>query len=161
MTRPKIRRASFGDIPAIYRLIVESHQRSTYSERCQVDEKLAKATLFTSIQRNGMTTVGGTFVAVAEADGEIEGAIVAILQPLYLVLDAIEASDVFWYARPGAHALTAARLLRAMHKWVPEGAFIRQGNTAATGSEIVSGLLLERAGMRRVGGIYEKVKEPV
>ena len=86
----------------------------------------------------------------------LEGFIIGALNPLYLVLDATEATDLFWYARPGAHAATASRLLKAMHKWVPPGAFIRQGNSDAISDADSSGRLLERHGMRCTGHLYEK-----
>lgn len=112
-----------------------------------------------AIQRHGLLTEGGCFVAVAEREGEIEGFIIGVLQPLYQVLDVLEATDLFWYARPEAHGATAGRLLRVMHKWAlssPYVQVIRQGNSDAISDMALSGRILQRAGMRLTGNIYEK-----
>lgn len=162
MERPKIRAAKFADLPRLYGLICEGHARTPYARLCGVHEKICKQTLMGLVQRHngGQKGAGGGFVAVAALeDGQLEGVIVGLLQPFYLVCDRLEATDLFWYARPGAHALTGARLLRAWLKWVPVGAIIRQGNTDATGSAEVSGRILERAGFRQVGKIYERMPE--
>ncbi len=159
MARPRIRTAKFGDIPALYEIIVETHERSRYADGGQVNEKRCKALLMQSIQRHGGTAEGATFVAVADNGKGIEGFIIAILQPIYLVGSVIEATDLFWLARPGANAATAWRLLKAMHKWVPEGALIRQGNTDIVSDIELSGRMLERSGMRLIGHVYEKMKE--
>lgn len=159
MRRPKVRPARFGDIFAIYGLMQEMHARSRWAGGA-MSERRAKALLQQSIQRNGMKTAGGAFVAVADTGEQgIEGFIVAILQPLYLVAeDLLEATDLFIYAREGADPLTAPRLLRAMHRWVPDGALIRQAVTDAITDPERSGALLEYTGMRRIGALYEKEK---
>lgn len=157
--RPKVRAAKFGDIWGIYSIIVESHERSRYAKVCKVDEKRCKALLVQAIQRHGGTTEGATFVAVAAVEDRIEGFIIAVLQPLYLIGDVLEASDMFWVARIGAHGSTAGRLVKAMHKWVPPGVFVRQGITDIINDLALPGRLLEQHGMRLTGHIYEKRKE--
>lgn len=159
MPRPKIRAAKFGDIPAIYEIIAEGHGRSRYAEVCEVNERRCKALLVQAIQRHGGASEGATFVAVADGGEDLEGFVIATLQPLYLVGDVLEASDLFWITRPGAHAATAGRLLKAMHKWVPAGAVIRQGTTDIISDIKLSGKILARRGMRLTGHIYEKTKE--
>lgn len=159
MTRPRIRTARFGDIPAIYEIIFEAHKRSRYAELGRVDERRCKALIVQSIQRHGGTSDGATFVAVADNDGLVEGFIIAVLQPLYLVLDVLEATDLFWITKPGAHATSAGRLLRAMHKWVPVGPVIRQANTDIISDIELSGRMMEQHGMRLTGHVYEKIKE--
>ncbi len=159
MTRPRIRAAKFGDIPAIYEIMCETHARSRYVDVCQVDERRAKALIMQAIQRHGGTSEGATFVAVADNDGLVEGFIIGVLQPLYLVLDVLEATDLFWIARPVAHGATAPRLLKAMHKWVPDGAVIRQANNDAFTDIELSGRIFEQRGMRLTGHVYEKTKE--
>jgi len=158
MKRPRVRVAKFGDVPQILDMIKEGHARSRYSGSTCVDERRAKALIMQSIQRHGGVVEGSTFVAVADTGERLEGFIIGVLQPMYLVLDAIEATDVFWYARPDAHGMTASRLLRAMHKWVPAGALIRHGNSDAISDADLSGRLLEQHGLRKSGGTYEKEK---
>ncbi len=111
-----------------------------------------------SIQRHGGATEGSTFVAVADTGDGIEGFIIGVLQPLYLVLDILEATDLFWITH-NAHGATAARLLKATHKWVPAGAVIRQANNDAFSDIELSGRMFEQRGMRLTGHVYEKTKE--
>ena len=162
MTRPTIRAARFGDVPAVYGLIADAHARSRFA-RFDLQEKAAKALLVNAIQRHGGDTVGSTFLAVAEGEDGLEGFILGLLQPLYFVLDALEASDLFWIARPGADARTASRLLRAMHVWAeqaPRLGLIRQGTTDAVSDHRLSGRLLRRHGMAQRGLIFEKDQAP-
>ncbi len=158
MARPRIRSAKFGDIPAIYEVMCETHARSRYVDICKINEKRAKALVMQAIQRHGGATEGSAFVAVADTGDGLEGFIIGVLQPLYLVLDILEATDLFWITH-NAHGATATRLLKAMHKWVPAGAVIRQGNTDAVSDIELSGRMMERCGMRLTGHIYEKTKE--
>jgi len=159
MKRPRIRAAKFGDIPALYEIIVETHKRSRYAEGGEINEKRCKALLVQSIQRHGGSAEGATFVAVADHGDGLEGFIIAVLQPIYLVGTVLEATDLFWIARPDAHATTALRLLKVMHKWVPVGAIILQANSDIISDIELSGRVLERCGMHLIGHVYEKMKE--
>ena len=158
MPKPRIRAARFGDIPAIHEIMCETHARSRYVDICQVEERRAKALVMQAIQRHGGSNEGSTFVAVADTGDGLEGFIIGILQPLYLVLNILEATDMFWITRD-AHGATAGRLLKAMHKWVPEGVIIRQANTDAVSDIELSGRIFEQRGMRLTGHVYEKTKE--
>lgn len=158
MPRPRIRAAKFGDIPAIFETMGETHARSRYADICKINERRAKALVMQSIQRHGGPTEGSTFVAVADTGDGIEGFIIGILQPLYLVLDILEATDLFWITH-NAHGATATRLLKAMHKWVPAGVVIRQANNDAFTDIELSGRMFEQRGMRLTGHVYEKTKE--
>lgn len=158
MPRPKIRAAKFGDVPAIHAALKEAHERSSLSMH-GMDDKAAKALIMNAIQRHGGTTAGSSFVAVADNGEGIEGFIIGILQPLYQVLDVLEATDLFWIAREGADASTAVRLVSAMHIWAtkaPKLALIRQGNSDIITDPARSGRILQRRGMRKAGHIYEK-----
>ncbi len=158
MRKPKIRAARFGDIPAIFGIMRYTHARSRYADICKIDEKRAKALVMQAIQRHGGAIEGSTFVAVADTGDGLEGFIIGVLQPLYLVLDVLEATDMFWITRD-AHGATAARLLKAMHKWVPADAVIRQANTDAVSDIELSGRIFEQRGMRLTGHVYEMTKE--
>lgn len=152
----QIRTAIFGDIPAIYALIVDAHRRSRLAQY-PIDEKMVKGLLVNAIQRQG-----NQFLAVADGEDGIEGLIFGLLQPLYHGLAVMEATDVLWIARPGAKATTALRLLKAMHKWAEKSgaAVIRQGATDAIGDPDKAGRVLRGRGMRAVGRIYEKEVRP-
>lgn len=156
--RAKIRAARFSDVPALYEALAEAHQRSSLAGHA-MNERAAKALMMNAIQRHGGTTAGSTFVAVADSGERIEGFILAVLQPLYQVLDVLEATDLFWIARDGANATTAVRLVSAMHVWArkaPGLALIRQGNSDIITDPARSGRILQRRGMRKAGHIYEK-----
>lgn len=152
--RPVIRAMRFGDVPAVAAMMREAHAASRYA-RWGFNDKAAKALLTQAVQRHPSSL----FAAVAErGDGALDGFVVGLLQPLYHVIEATEATDLFLHAKPGSHGATGARLLRAMHKWAAErGAHvIRQGNTDAITDPAASGALLRRAGMRQTGSVYEK-----
>lgn len=158
MKRSKILAARFGDIPQIYDVLSDAHRRSRLSDYA-LNEKAAKALIMNAIQRHGGTTAGSQFVAVAGNGNGIDGFIIGILQPLYHVLEVLEATDVYWIAREGADPTAARRLLRSMHRWAGKSekcVKIRQGNTDIITEANRSGLILERQGMACRGNIYEK-----
>lgn len=162
MSRAQLRAATFGDIPSLAELIQETHEASRI-KGLTLDLRATKALLLNAVQRNGTTT----FVKVAEQPGGgLEGFILGVTQPLYHVLEELEAQDLFWIARPGAHAWTAARLLRSFHKWAlaqDKVAMIRQGvtNVVDDASRDAAHRLLQRAGMNGAGAIYEKERPSV
>lgn len=163
MSRPikaAIRTMQFRDIPALAAMLGEAHERAGYDRFGPYDVQKGKAFFMQSIQRHGAKHAGGTFCALAEqAGGEVEAFIIGILQPIYHVMDALEATDLLWYAREGAHAKTASRLLYHMHKWAiscPNVRLIRQANTNAIVDPGRSGALLKRAKMTETGFVYER-----
>lgn len=156
--RPKIRAGKFGDVPEIFGLLREAHGRSRLAEY-PLNEKASKAMIVNAIQRHGQQGAGGQFVAVADNGVRLEGFIIGLLQPLYLVLDALEATDLFWITSPGAQAATAKRLVKAMHKWGrenPDVVKIQQGTTNVISDHRLSGRILKGTGMSVSGAIYEK-----
>jgi glutathione synthase/RimK-type ligase-like ATP-grasp enzyme len=158
MTRSRIRKATFSDIPALARLMREAHARSRYQDVASFSEQRAKALLMNAIQRDGGQSEGSTFVAVSDAHG-IDAFVIGMLQSVYMLSDDLEATDLFWYAKEGAAATSAKRVLRAMHRWAascPKVVMIRQANTDAIVSPELSGRLLTGQGMRLTGNIYEK-----
>lgn len=151
--RPKVRVGKFADIPAVVELMKDAHAVSRYA--CyEFNERAAKGLLMTAMQRAPRSQ----FVAVAETGEGVEGFVVGILQPLYFVLDAVECTDLFLHAAPGAHGATAARLAKALHRWAAErGAqVVRQGTTDAITDPKRAAAVLTRAGLTARGAIYEK-----
>jgi hypothetical protein len=149
---------TFSDIPELAGLLGEAHRRANYDRFGPYDEAKGKAFFMQAIQRNGGMAAGGTFCAVADRGG-IEAFIIGILQPIYHVMDALEATDLFWYARENAHAESAVRLLKQMHKWAvkcPDVKLIRHANTNAIVDPRLSGELLKRYGMQQTGFVYER-----
>lgn len=158
--RPKIRRAKFADIPALLDLMETAHAESHIAALGPINGPVAKKVLQGVIARHGEATDGGTFVVVADNGICIEGAFIGLLQRFYFVTDILEATDLFWYARPGAHPLTGARMLRAWMKWLGDlnvaPMVIRQADSTAIPRTARAGRLLTRHGMREIGTIYGK-----
>lgn len=162
MTMPTIRPARFGDIPALVRLIGTALDASAYAEIARLDEAALKGVLAHFIQCQHGAEMPA-LVAVADTGDRLEGVIVATCRPIYEVLSARCVSDLIWFAAPGAHARTGIRLLRAMHRWaegLPNVAMIRQQTSSAISDPALTGRILEKAGMRRVGAAYERKLRP-
>lgn len=159
----KVRKAQYGDIPVLCALLRGAHERSRFRAMARFSEARTKSVLMNAIQRDGGTHEGSVFVAVSDrGNRDIDAFIIGILQSIYMLSDDLEATDLFWYAKEGADATSARRVLRAMHKWAtscPDVVLIRQANTDAIVARDLSGRLLERQGMRMTGSIYEKELE--
>ena len=158
--KAKLRSAAFGDIPQILDMMLEAHKRSKYVDFAPINEARAKSFLMGNIQKQGGNREGSTFCAVVDrGNKQLEGFIIGALQSLYFVSDALEATDIYFYARTDAKASTAPRLMRSMHKWANKcevPCVIRQANSDIITDHKKSGPLFERAGMRCVGFVYEK-----
>lgn len=165
MARPKIRTAKFADIPGIVSILLDAHRRSEFANLCEVNTAHLRSMLAAALNRmnadakTDRKAAGSVFLAVAEDNGKVDALIWGELMPLYLIGDKLEATDLFWLALEEADPYTAPRLLRAFHRWVPEGAFIRQGATDAIGDSGRTAKMYERAGMKQGGVIYQKWKE--
>jgi len=160
MAKSKIRKATFSDIPVLCELLREAYTRSRFRGASSFSEARTKAMLMNAIQRDGGNSEGSIFFAVSDrGERDIDAFIIGIIQSLYLITDKLEATDLFWYAKEGADATSAKRLLRVMHKWAatcPNVVLLRQGNTDAITSRESSGRVLKGSGMRLTGNIYEK-----
>ena len=162
--RPSIRRAKFADIPALLDLMETAHRESDFAALGPISTGVAKKVLQGVLAKHGEATDGGTFVIVADNGVCIEGAFIGLLQRFYFVTDILEATDLFWYARPGADPKTGARLLKAWLKWVKDlnvaPMVIRQADSTAVPRTARAGRLLARHGMREIGTIYGKEVRP-
>jgi hypothetical protein len=158
--RPVIRGGKFTDIPGLLDLIGTAHAESSLAHLGGVNVPVAKKVLQGVMAKHGQATDGGTLVVVADNGVMIEGAFIGLLQRHYFVTDILEATDLFWYARPGAHPRTGHRLLRAWLKWVRDlnvaPVVIRQADSTAIPRTARAGRLLARHGMREIGTIYGK-----
>lgn len=162
--RPSIRRGKFADIPALLDLMESAHRESAFADLGPINMPVAKKVLQGVLAKHGDTVDGGTFVVVADNGVFIEGAFIGLLQRYYFVTDILEATDLFWYARPGADPKTGARLLRSWLKYVKAlnvaPMVIRQADSTAIPRTARAGRLLQRAGMRELGTIYGKEVRP-
>lgn len=155
-----IRTAQFGDIPRLTDILIETHARSIYAGRVDVDEKEAKRLLFQSVQRNGMKGEGGTLFYVHERNERVEGMLLLSLQRLYLIGDALMATDMFFIVSPEGDARAASGMIKRAMAWcarVPEIADVYINLTGVAGDHARAGRLLERQGFDPAGTIYRKV----
>ncbi len=105
-----VRPAKFGDIPAIADLLKEAHGRSKYASLSGFDMKAAKGLAMHAIQRHGLLANGGACAFVVDTPAAIEtapaprvqGFLLGIVQPLYLLGDALEAQDLHFLCANGA-----------------------------------------------------------
>ncbi len=152
-----IRPAKYGDIPAIWELMREMHERSRYVERAQPVMKEGKALLMQRIQRHGGHQGGCSVVFVSETDGRIDGFVVGVLTRLYHYFDKLMATDQFWYVSLGARDGLA--LYGALIAWAeanPNVIEIRAGMTDAISDYRRTERFFERKGFVKRGAIYER-----
>ena len=154
------RPAKFTDIPALLDLMTVAHFASSYAGKCRIDTAHAEKVLRSCIGNQGTEPrEGQTLVYVAESDGLVVGAIIGILQRVYLVTDVLEATDLFWFARPGADPSVGPKLMRYLHKWaskIEHVIEIVQANRDTISDPDRTGKLIERTGARMVGHVYIK-----
>lgn len=154
-----IRAATFSDIPRLFELMQEMHQRSRYAALSALDEKLTKATFMQSIQRHGGKTSGGTLVMVAEKDGTVEAFIIGILAPIYEVGVKLQATDYLFYASDKSSPRAAGKLLDSVIAWADENPRVKvqfYGVNDAIGDFTRAARLFTRRGFRLAGAIYER-----
>lgn len=155
-----VRLATYDDMAALMDLMKDAHDASRYGVFSRMREGHAERAVFNAIA--GMkepAAPNATVVIVADSDGGIEGAIVGVLRPLYELLEAQVASDVFWYCRETASPRTALRLLRRFHDWAETWTgdlVFRHGVHDAISDPRRTGRVFEAQGFRKAGAIYEK-----
>lgn len=155
-----IRDARFGDIPRIVGMLEALHKRSRYADVCGFEGKLARSMVFQSIQRHGGTAAGATCAFVAEKAGEVQGFLLGVLQPVYLLGDKLEAQDAFFHCTPAAEAGDASRLIEAFTAWAECNPAVVAAKLSAT-DVVESGTariekLFRRKGYAHAGVIYER-----
>lgn len=155
-----VRLATFDDMTALLDLMEHAREASCYSVLARVDEGQGHRVVFNAIAAmREPAEPHATVVVVADGADGIEGALVGVLRPLYEVLDAQVASDLFWYCRPEASPRAALRLLRRFHDWAktwPGELVLRHGVHDAISDPRRPGRVFEAQGFRQAGVIYEK-----
>lgn len=147
-----IRPAEFTDIPALIALCREAHAASRFKDVPFIEAK-AYGALYAKIADNGATWA----VFVSDDDG-VNGFLVGYASPVYEALALTMTGYTMLYARPGAGARTASRLLDALEAWadsagpnlkvyVVENAVVDPERT---------GKLMQRRGFERAGTVWMK-----
>lgn len=153
-----VRTAKFGDIPAIYALMVEAHARSIYAGRDEIDQRHAKGLLMNAIQRVGARHEGAMLVLVSEHDGAVTGFMVGLLDRLYQLGTKLFATDLFFYHTPGGNPVDPIGLLMGLVEWantIPNVIEIKVGSTNVIGDHREIAKLYEGAGFKQCGALYE------
>jgi hypothetical protein len=154
-----IRRAEFTDVRRCAEIVAEAHERSVYVRRSEIDVKEVKRLLVQAIQRHGAKQEGGTWVMVADHDGQVEAFIIGTLSRLYHIYTDLMATDLLWIASPRVHPRDPARLMGSMIEWAescPGVVEIQCAVSGAVGDWTRTEKLLQRRGMEHYGAIYRK-----
>lgn len=156
------RPAKFGDIPSIISL----GRRCLSESRIDaiVNEDAAKALL--------MTVIGGyrepskmmdMAAFVTGPEGSVNGLIVGVLQPMYLVLTQAIVTDLMWYVdRDRAGVRAGADLLNALHGWADSSGYNVRRQHVVNDYVMDLGMsdrMMRHAGYRLTGLVYEKEME--
>lgn len=145
-----------GDVHAMVALLEDGYCRSRYRDLCGFDVRLARSQVFQAVQRHGLMGAGGQCVFVGESAGVVVGMIVGVLQPLYMLGDKLEAADVFFVVRAGAHPDVSRGLLDSYVAWAvgnPDVVEVTLSVTDVIGSPERVARLYDRMGFRRKGVI--------
>lgn len=146
----------FADAPGILDVLRWGHEHSVYAKRT-FHEAEANRIICQAIQRNGFTSPAGTFVMVSEVEGEIQGFIIGVLQPVYHVHTELGATDLFWIARPKCPARDRVGLMLGLVDWAkahPKCVEITAAASDAMGGAEKATKILEKLGFERSGSIF-------
>jgi hypothetical protein len=153
-----LRTAKPGDANRIVDLIEETHATSRYAA-LPFDRRAARSLVMQAIQRNMGEHDGGCLVVVEEADGQVEAAIIATLSRVYMVVDALKATDLFLIASPKASLLAARKLLGAYIAWAERNPAIYEvelTHTDVTPASEAMGSIYSAMGFEPFGHAYRR-----
>ncbi|UWQ30267.1 hypothetical protein [Leisingera sp. M523] len=154
-----IRAARFADIPEITRLCRLALEKSHYCPRFGLDKDALKRVALECIGQHSNKPGSGRIV-VADNGDQLEALFVGFVRPLYECLSALIASNLIWYAQPGASARSAMGVLDHFTEWADRADYPvlhRYGvSDAITNHNAVGALLTRNRGFRLAGGFYEK-----
>lgn len=150
--------AVFRDVPAMIEVLRWAHGKAPFS--AEFDEREANRALCQSIQRNGFTSPSGTWVRVARnADGDITGFIVGVLQPVYHCSKELTAIDLWWVAKQECTARDFVGLMLSMVDWAekhPKAVEIQSVPDDFCGRGAKAAAALEKLGFTLSGNVYRR-----
>ncbi len=156
-----IRPATMADLPGVYDLVREMHERSKYFPDVGIDSQTVRSLVMQSVQRHGGKNNGSTHFVVSDEGGELTGFMLGALQRVYLIGDRLEAQDVYLYVREGASPRAAFGLINSYLDWAescPKVATVKLAYTdAINADEKRIGGLYERKGFKIIGAMYERM----
>jgi len=156
-----IRFAEFADIPEMVDIIRARYRTSPYAALGPMSTKNAKDLLKACIQRNHVTGDGGTCPLVTVGDDrKVEGFIIGMLEPVYHIGPALQATDLYATSRPGANPTDMPMLWRRIVQWAemnPKVVELVFGFVDTFGGDLDRfDSLARRLDLTRCGAIYRR-----
>jgi hypothetical protein len=157
--RLMIRAATPADLPRLRELVEEMHERSEFKARgIELSSRLVQSFLFDGLRKHGGQHAGSTLLNVVDFRGQVEGFMLALLQPVYAVCTKLEAVDFWLFATKRAPKLAPARLIDEYLTWAqscPKVVDIILSWTDVVGVDGAKlARLYQRKGFRRRGEIF-------
>lgn len=90
-----IRAAKFADIPALEKILRETHTRSKYAGRTEINQKAMEQMLTGLVAAQNQNGPGATFLMVSEKGGEVVGFMAGVLNRIYNIGEKLGATDLF------------------------------------------------------------------
>lgn len=147
-----------ADTWRIVTLLEETHSNSRYAA-LPFDRRAAQSLVMQAIQRNMGEHDGGCIVVVEEVDGTVEAVIIGTLSRVYMVVDALKATDLFLVASPKASLLAARKLLGAYVAWAERNAGVYEielTHTDVTEASAAMGGIYSAMGFEPFGHAYRR-----
>jgi hypothetical protein len=111
-----LRPATTADLPRLYALVEEMHDRSGYAKRgIELSPTLVRSRLMEGIRRRG-SHVGSTLLNVIDKGG-VQAFMFGLLQPVYGIGTALEAQDVMLCASSRRRSFRRGLLVNAYVDW--------------------------------------------
>lgn len=144
-----IRPAHFEDIPRCLTLLERGHKNSRYATLGNIDVARARTLLASMVARMLALADEKTFFFVTVKSGKVEGFLVAVQQPIYMIGDKLQATDIYTIVDSArADPLDFMRLVTQLKQWT-----FRQENVI----EVQAGLTDIMGDWRRLVPIYERL----
>jgi len=148
------------DIPRICEILTEAHKSTIYANQGHnIDQGRMKSVLISAIQSHMFNPMGEFFAEVCEVDGAVEGFIIGISVPVYLIGEKNQVSDLFWLATDKVNPSEPIKLMKNMIDWAkkkPDVIEVRCGTTPIVQSPKLAGKMLKRLGLKPYGEFYRK-----
>jgi hypothetical protein len=155
-----IRDAKMTDIPRLCEILETMHLKTIYAEQGHsVDKDRMKAVLMQSIQSHMFKPLGDFFAQVSENQDTVEGFIIGVSVPVYLIGEKNQVSDLFWVATDKVKPAEPHRLMKNLIAWgkvKPDVIEVRCGTTPIIQSPVGAGKMLMRLGLKPYGEFYRK-----
>ena len=151
-----IRAATPSDIQGMVDVLRWGHQNSLYAH-LTFNEREAARIVMACISRHGKKNQAGTWVQVADKEGEVVGLIVGVLNRVYEVAEEMVASDVWWLATPACGGRDRGGLMLSLRNWAQRPPKCHELAVVASdvmGTAAAAEHVLAHMGLEKCGGIW-------